>query len=81
VEQHGPDVVHDLRIDFFDTRTKRQSQLSPTIRVSQLPPGLPVTMSLGAITRIQHYGLTLRWDDRFGADQFEKIRIKDAVQD
>lgn len=80
VEQHGPDVVHDLRIDFFDTRTKRQSQLSPTIQVAQLPPGLPLTMALGAITRIQHYGLAIRWDDRFGTDQFERLRIKDAWQ-
>ena len=80
VEQHGPDIVHDLRIDFFDTTTKRQHQLTPTIRVAQFAPRLPITMSLGAPTRIQHYGLAIRWDDRFGTDQFEKLRIKDALQ-
>jgi len=81
VEQHGPDIVHDLRIDFFDTRTKRQSELSPTVRIAQFPPGLPLTMSLGAPTRVQHYGLAIRWDDHFGADQFEKLRVRDAILD
>lgn len=79
VEQRGPDVVHDVRIDFFDARTKRQSQLSPTVRVAQLPPGVPLTMSLGAPTRIRHYGLAIRWDDQFGSGQFDKLRIEDAL--
>jgi hypothetical protein len=80
VEQHGPDVVHDLRIDFFDTRTSRQYDLNPTIRLAQFAPRVALTMPLGAISRIQHFGLAIRWDDRYGTDQFEKLRIKDALQ-
>lgn len=78
VTQHGPDDVHDLRLDFFDTRTMRQTVLTPTVRVSLLPPGLPVTMRLGATSRTQHVGIALRWDDTFGTDQFERLRIGDV---
>lgn len=78
VEQHGPGDAHDVRIDFFNTDTIKQSVLTPTVQVRLLPPGLPVTMALGAPTRIQHYGLALRWDDDFGTDQFEKLRLRDA---
>jgi len=81
VEQHGPGDVHDVRIDFYDTQAIKQSLLTPTVRVRLLAPGIPVTMALGAPARIQHYGLALRWDDAFGADQLERLRVRDARQD
>lgn len=80
VEQHGPGEVHDVRIDFFDTHVIKQSVLAPTVRVRLLAPGIPVTMALGTPARIQHYGLALRWDDAFGANQFERLRVRDAHQ-
>ena len=81
VAQAGPDDVHAVRIDFLDTRAAKQSQLSPTVTVRLLPAGLPLTMSLGAPSRVQHYGLAIRWDDSFGVDQLERIRVADAYLD
>lgn len=81
LEQIGPDAVHSLRVDFFDTSTVRQFQLAPTIQLSQLPPGLPLTMAIGAPARVLHYGLAIRWDDSFGADQFERLRVADALHE
>lgn len=54
------------------------SDLNPTIRLAQFAPRVALTMPLGAISRIQHFGLAIRWDDRYGTDQFEKLRIKDG---
>jgi hypothetical protein len=81
LEQHGPDDVHDVRIDFFDTRKFKQSMLAPTVQVRLLAPGYPITMALGAPARVEHYGIALRWDDAFGTDQFERLRVRDAHQD
>lgn len=78
VEQHGPGDAHDVQIDFFNTDAVKQSVLAPTVRVRLLPPGLPVTMALGAPARIKNYGLALRWDDAFGTNQFERLRLRDA---
>ncbi|MFT2706136.1 hypothetical protein [Clavibacter zhangzhiyongii] len=78
VEQFGPDAAHDVRIDFIDIRTAKQRQLAPTVRMALLHPEIALTMPLGARSRVQHYGLAIRWDDDFGTDQFERLRLADA---
>ena len=78
VENHGPDAVHDLRIDFYDASKTQQSGLNPTIRFGLYPVGVPLAMPLGASSRINGFGMAIRWDDQYGTDQFDKILIKDA---
>lgn len=81
VEQHGPDDTHDVRIDVIDARTAKQTQPSPTVRIRVLPSGIPLTMGVGATSRVQHLGLVIRWDDSFGVDQLERLRFADAYRD
>jgi len=78
IEQHGPDSVHNLRLDFFDTSKKEQKNLNPTIRFAIFPAGIPLSMPLGAWSRIQNFGVAIRWDDQYGTDQFDRLLIREA---
>lgn len=77
LEHRCPGHVHNLRVDIF-TRGMKPRAVGATLGVPLMPPGLPLTMPLGAPSRARTYVLGLRWDDDYGVDQFERLPLARA---